>query len=1282
MNESGIKSTLQEMFLDQLDRNPSERAVASDSGCLTIEQLAACANDVASQLRDCGVKSGSLVSLYVNPSIEMEIGVFGILFAGCGYIPVSPEYPSERVAYMLEDSHTPVVLCDEATHDSLREQQVTRGVNLITIRRDLIENPPSLDSAPSLKMDADLPAYVIYTSGTTGKPKGVVIKHRSIAAQMQWISRAYRIGQDTVILQKTPASFDAAQWEILSPTCGATVVAGTPGVHKDRRELIRLLSTHEVTTLQCVPTLLSALVDDERFGECDSLRQIFCGGAAFNRSLATRCQQRMPRCEIVNLYGPTECTINASAHTVDIDASDYGEPTIPIGRPVDGTEFHVLDECLTPVGEGEKGELYISGIQVGDGYLNRPKLTQERFLKDVVTDCGRAYRTGDLVRQNPDGTYQFVGRVDNQVKHRGYRIELEEIQALAAEHEWVKGAAAILKSDSSASGEDRTQLVLFVELNSETAPLMDGGTGETHHASKASRTQFKFQLTTPGRRDPEQRQGRPVVELDGRNPTPEQRRLAFARKTYRNYEGGKVSRDDILELLAGHEADPAGEFVGFSCESLGVILRNLGQFKSHNRTLPKHSYASPGALYATQVYLELSGLEFVSDGYYYYDPVEHQLVLINNRQGDCTEPSIKLHFVGKRRAIEPIYKNNIREVLEIETGHIIGLLERILPKYGMAVSSLPLNPTVIDHLDVYPDDYYLGTFVIGPHDKMEMMIDTTDVYVQSHRERISELPEGLYSYVDGSLNRVCEEIIRKQDVIALNQNVYSTSSFGISVISKSEHAQLGYVELGRKLQKLMMNDVGLGFMSSGYSSKTGNDLPSAMRFSQILGSHSVPVRPFYFFVGGRVSEKQRDSDDMHEDAPLTKGPAEMLRDSLREFLPEYSVPDRVEVVDSMPKTPVGKIDTDDLESRIEFKLKPFIPPRTEFEQRIGTIWKRVLGNNCFRESVRDHFVEDMGGDSLLAVDLLQEIEAEFGFAKGDLENKLTAEIHTIEQWALLVAERIGRDAGQRAVESRRLATLAIPRQIYLWPGLGGTTNRLGHLANQWGNRTVIGLESYGVNPGQVPYESLQEMAVADVELIQKTQPAGPYSLWGYSFGARVAFETAFQLETMGERVDELVLIAPGSPIVTGCEDVQTPLEADYTSKEFVSMLYSVFAAGLDEPGWSECLSQTVDRQSFTKFILEKFPKDPDFVDRIVTLVSITYGLNFTMDELLARPIKAPITVFRTVGDQASFIDQSADCRATQPYFVNLPVRHYEVLHPPALEDLMNSVRELGLGGLQ
>ncbi|GAB4003765.1 hypothetical protein GCM10029992_46870 [Glycomyces albus] len=512
---------------------------------------------------------------------------------------------------------------------------------------------------------------------------------------------------------------------------------------------------------------------------------------------------------------------------------------MPIGVPADNTQCFILDGNLAPTDIGETGELYIGGIQLARGYLGRPEQTAEKFIHSPFVPTELLYRTGDLAAWNPDGTITFSGRADNQVKLRGHRIELEEISRGIEEHTWVKRAAAIVAEDERTGSPN---LIACVELNPKEAALMDQGSHGEHHQSKANKLQVKAQLSDPGVRGPEELRGRPVTELPGRSETESQRRTVFGRKTYRFFEGGDVTRDDLLALLAPRPADGCSRAEAEpTLDELGRILRWFGQYRSEERLLPKYAYASPGSLYATQLYLETTGAAGLDAGLYYYHPVRHALVRIGEAATGLDRP-LSVHFIGRKRAIEPVYKNNIQEVLEFEAGHMLGVFEEVLPDYGLGIRPAEFLPSAKDRADVAEEDYYLGTFEIVPGDGAAREA-RPEIWVQIHPGRVEGMRHGQYRYTGTDLERVSDQIVRSKHVIAINQQVYERSAFGITAVGREDREWLQYIVLGAELHRLQRNGVRIGLMSSGYSSKTGHPLPAARKMDEILRSLGIAPGP-------------------------------------------------------------------------------------------------------------------------------------------------------------------------------------------------------------------------------------------------------------------------------------------------------------------------------------------------------------------------------------------------------------------------------------------------------
>jgi amino acid adenylation domain-containing protein len=400
------------------------------------------ANAIARQLRRAGVGPDVLVGLCLERSFELVAAIFGILKAGGAFVPLDPSYPADRLAFMLADARAPVVL----THTRLLDRLPVHAGRMICLDReasalaaDAGDDSPGAATASSL-------AYVIYTSGSTGRPKGVMIEHRALVNYIAWMRGAFAFEAHDAVLQKAPVSFDAAMWEIFLPLCaGARLVLAPPDAERDPARIVALLRAHDVTTVQFVPTLLRLIVDEPALAQCTALTRVFCGGEALPSEAARRFLARSGA-RLFNLYGPTETCIYSLAWECRRDDT---EAIAPIGRPTANTRAYVLDAHRQLLPVGAAGELHLGGDGLARGYWNRPELTAASFLPDPRAPIAgaRMYRTGDRARLRPDGVFEFLGRVDQQVKLRGHRIEPGEIEAALAAHETVRAAAVVLRED-------------------------------------------------------------------------------------------------------------------------------------------------------------------------------------------------------------------------------------------------------------------------------------------------------------------------------------------------------------------------------------------------------------------------------------------------------------------------------------------------------------------------------------------------------------------------------------------------------------------------------------------------------------------------------------------------------------------------------------------------------------------------------------------------------------------------------------------------------------------
>lgn len=408
-------------FSTHAQLQPEAEALSFAGKTMTYRVLNQQANRLAHYLIAQGVSTETRVAIAMARSHEMIISLLAVMKAGALYVPLDIDYPTERLAYIIENSQASLLLSHEAVLEKVPETTVTCH---LWENVDLSDYPLT---NPDLSYHPEQLAYVIYTSGSTGRPKGAAISHKSLANCMAWMQKCYTLTREDVVLHKAPFGFDVSCWEIFWPLSeGIKLVVAQPGDHKDPDRLITLIQQENITTLNFVPSMQQAFLDQVDINQKTNLKHIMVGGEAMSPELKRRTFELLPDATMYNLYGPTEATIHVTHWTCDTD----DRTIVPIGSPISDTSGYVLDEYLNPVPQGVSGELYLGGVGLARGYLERPDLTADRFVANPFDqDGGRLYRSGDLVRWNDEGLLEYLGRLDHQIKIRGLRVELGEIEA-------------------------------------------------------------------------------------------------------------------------------------------------------------------------------------------------------------------------------------------------------------------------------------------------------------------------------------------------------------------------------------------------------------------------------------------------------------------------------------------------------------------------------------------------------------------------------------------------------------------------------------------------------------------------------------------------------------------------------------------------------------------------------------------------------------------------------------------------------------------------------------
>ncbi|MDV3123367.1 non-ribosomal peptide synthase/polyketide synthase [Mycobacterium sp. 21AC1] len=506
----------------QAQRTPAAIAVSHEGRELTYGELDQWAGRLAAQLLDQGVHPGAVVGVSLPRSVELIVALLAVARSGAAFLPLDPEYPPDRLAYMVSDAK-PVTVLDDAG--------VVRGAR----GRSAAPTPAEVDPAAW--------AYVLYTSGSTGRPKGVAVAHAGIVNRIAWLQHAYPLTATDRMLVKTPISFDTSVWEVFWPlSTGATLVVARSGGHREPGYLAETIVSQRITAIDFVPSMLELFLEEARAAHCTSLTRVTVGGEALPTELAARFADVFTDAPLHNLYGPTEAAVDVLGWTAD------GGP-VALGVPGWNVRAYVLDEYLNPVPAGAPGELYLAGVQLADGYLHRSDLTAQRFVACPYGTGERMYRTGDVVRWRRDGQLEYLGRSDDQIKLRGVRIEPGEIEAVLGTHPAVSSARVVVRDD---------RLVAYYLPEADTPQVTADALREhalatlpSHMVPAAFVALSVFPLTPSGKLD---RRALPHPQLgssSGRPPTTERQRQLC--ELFSTVLGVSVTGiDDDFFVLGGH----------------------------------------------------------------------------------------------------------------------------------------------------------------------------------------------------------------------------------------------------------------------------------------------------------------------------------------------------------------------------------------------------------------------------------------------------------------------------------------------------------------------------------------------------------------------------------------------------------------------------------------------------------------------------------------------------------------------------------------------------------
>ncbi|WP_254564926.1 non-ribosomal peptide synthetase [Oscillatoria sp. HE19RPO] len=989
-------SCIHHLFETQVNQSPDVVAVQYQDAHLTYRELNAKANQLAHYLQGLGVGPDSLVGLCCDRSLEMLVGLLGILKAGGAYLPLDPAYPRDRLQGMLEDAAVPILLTQQQIRDKftpLSAQAIALDADWQAISEYSPENPLTAVTPNHL-------AYVIYTSGSTGKPKGVAVPHRALVAYTQVAQTEYGITQRDRLLQFASISFDTSAEEIYpSLTCGATLILRTETMIQSIAEFLHQCQDWEMTVLN-LPTAywheLTARLAAENLTLPPAVRMVIIGGEkALPDRLKTWQQQVGKTVQLLNTYGPTETTIVAAKCDLSqVEAGNGRE--VPIGYPLPHTEIYVLDSHLQPVPIGVPGELHIGGKGLARGYLNRPELTNEKFIPHPFSTSpgDRLYKTGDLGRWLPDGKLEVIGRSDRQIKLRGYRIELSEIEATLAQHPAVWESVAVCREDTP----NLQQLVSYFVLNpqfnleSQVSTLIEERLSQwqvVHDDENFNETDSQWDSTFNISGWDSSYTGLPIPELEMREWVNNTVSRILDLKPNRVLEIG-CGTGLMLFKIAPHCTQYWGS--DFSPASLNHIRQQLAQ---PGQNLPQVKLLERMADNFEGIESQSFDAVIINSVIQYFPTVDYLLQVIEGSLNavapggmiflgdlrsypllEAFNTSIELYQAPASLSLEKLQQRIKKRLIEEEELAISPEFFRALKQQFPQISRVEIQPKQGIYHNELNKFRYDVTLHLGPEtpavpqysewdwQQEGLTLDSLRDRLDCDRPNILALRSIPNARVLGDIKAV-ELLVTSSDIHTVDglQKAVKQAISGIG-IDPENLAKLG-TELGYLTVFSWLNSSRDGSYDTLFIHPNNAPMIKGSWGDLLYENHPISIQPWNRYTNNPLQGQQR------------RHLVGELRQYLQQKLPEYAVPSAFVILEHLPLTPNGKVDRKALPapdtSRPDMQ-GTFVAPRTILEEKIAGIWSEILGLE--KVGIEDNFF-DLGGHSLLITQLSSRVRDTF-----------------------------------------------------------------------------------------------------------------------------------------------------------------------------------------------------------------------------------------------------------------------------------------------------------------
>jgi amino acid adenylation domain-containing protein len=990
------ESVLQKLLEQQVLRSPEGIAVDYGGQTLSYRELNKRANQLAHYLRVRGVGPEVFVGIYVKRSIEMIVGLLAILKAGGAYVPLDPSYPKRRLVLMLEDTCPSVLLTQRELLECLPKTEAS--IVALDAEWELISRHSEDDLFAGTQ--ADDPAFVMYTSGSTGRPNGVVMKHRGVVNLVKQTDFA-ELGPDEVFLQLAPISFDASTFEIWGCLLNGGRLVVMPASIPSLDEIGRAITQNKVTTLWLTSSLFRLMVDTN-LESMRGLRQLLTGGDVVPAAQARKVLAQLTGIKLINGYGPTETTTFACCYVMT-DSSQVGQ-SVPIGQPITNTQAYVLDTKLRPVPTGTAGELYIGGDGLAWGYLNQPEMTAEKFVPNPfsATFGTRLYRTGDRARYLQDGNIEFLGRIDNQVKISGFRIELAEIEATLNQHPAVRDSVVLSSKD--AAGEKR--LVAYLVPNQGQEKLRQPGSEKPLHNERIQQWRSLYDdVIYRAIKSPTAVPSNPQFNITGWNSSYTGRPLSDPEM--RAQVDQTVDRilalgpKRVLEIGCGtglllfRIAPDCNEYwaTDFSGVALGYLRKQLDQLEQQlprvtvwQRTADNFSGIEPESLDA--VILNSVVQHFPDIGY---------LVQVLEAAIRVVRPGGSI-FVGDVRSL-PLLKAFHTSVQlchspsSLSTPHFQNLVRRQI----VQEEELVIDPAFFTALQQHLPQVSRIKVQLKRgrhHNELTRFRYDAVIYLKEEGNPTIESRCLDWSKQTLTLEAVTQLLQRTQPEALVISNVpnarLATEAKAVELLESDNKPET----IGQ-LRQILAKNIERDEVDPEDFWELGGDLPYEIEigwsgsenhscYDVLFKRRTTTSREFAnqpalcsgsAATGNKVDwEKFANNPLQHV---LKRKLVPELRSYLKDRLPEYMLPSAFVVMSSMPLNVNGKVDRSALRSNEPQQpavTQPYVAPRTPIEDEITNIWEKVLGIDEI--GVNDNFFE-IGGNSLKAVQVVAQLRSTF-----------------------------------------------------------------------------------------------------------------------------------------------------------------------------------------------------------------------------------------------------------------------------------------------------------------